>query len=239
MEKSKKRILFIDDNEANIKVAKGAFSEISSIELESCFKESFACMNDIDDGQYDLIFLKDKTENFANAHALRSQTNYKEKPLILIVELKNDEAFLPLMDLDNIEIISEPIHVNQLRFRSLAMLKSYEYRENLQNLVDGLEHEVKEKTKNLLDSEKQNAVLAMIATYNHEINNPLTIAMGNLGKGLDNLNEKKFERIHESLVRIQNVLKEIKNIEKKSDLDFKDYIKDGPQIIDLKGEGND
>ncbi|NRA67546.1 MAG: response regulator [Pseudobacteriovorax sp.] len=57
------------------------------------------------------------------------------------------------------------------------------------------------------------ALSAMIITYNHQINNPLTIAMGNLGNSYESFNEDKFEKTKQSLLRIKDIVIEIKKID--------------------------
>lgn len=60
---------------------------------------------------------------------------------------------------------------------------------------------------------EKNAKAAMIATYNHEINNPLTIALG-YAKKLKTTNSDKtnYLKLYNSLKRIEDVVKEIDQI---------------------------
>ncbi len=52
----------------------------------------------------------------------------------------------------------------------------------------------------------------MIAYYNHEINNPLTIALGYLRKAKREKSLDYFDRIHEALNRVAEIVKEIEKI---------------------------
>jgi response regulator RpfG family c-di-GMP phosphodiesterase len=68
----------------------------------------------------------------------------------------------------------------------------------------------------LISFQRTSAVQSMVATYNHELNNPLTIAIGFmkiLEKKSDVSELKAFHKIKESLARISDVVKKIKAVE--------------------------
>lgn len=59
---------------------------------------------------------------------------------------------------------------------------------------------------------EKEALHAMVTTYNHEINNPLTIAMGALNKLKDHPDQMAIEKLSQSLKRIQEVMIQIQNL---------------------------
>jgi len=73
------------------------------------------------------------------------------------------------------------------------------------------------------------AIHAMVATYNHEINNPLSIAIGYL-----NIMEKKQDfkylpDIKDSLIKIERIVEKISEITNKN-LDFANYSKESQRL---------
>ena len=69
----------------------------------------------------------------------------------------------------------------------------------------------KQEIENLEIRERE-ALHAMVTTYNHEINNPLTIAIGSLNKLKDHPNQEAVEKLTHSLKRIQDVMIQIRNL---------------------------
>lgn len=82
--------------------------------------------------------------------------------------------------------------------------------------------ELKEARKEIMHLERKNSILAMIATANHEINQPLTALLGNvdlLSMSLDRAtmspNQLKFlSRIHESVSKVNAILSKYRNAQK-------------------------
>lgn len=63
--------------------------------------------------------------------------------------------------------------------------------------------------KEEMEKNELEALNTMIATYNHEINNPLTVAFGFLWKLKKENNPEYIERVEESLNRIVQIVKKI------------------------------
>ena len=57
---------------------------------------------------------------------------------------------------------------------------------------------------------KAEAIKALVATYNHEINNSLMVAMGNMSKGIEGLDEVRFEKVKVALLKISETVKRMK-----------------------------
>ena len=95
-----------------------------------------------------------------------------------------------------------------------------------QELIDAYQ-KLKDAQDALIKSEQKNAVLATVVTTNHEINQPLTVLAGNLQllehklKNPDN--EKYFQRMHQSLNRIEQTLAKLKEVDK---VNLKSYVKE-------------
>ena len=66
--------------------------------------------------------------------------------------------------------------------------------------------------RDAMEKKEVEAVNTLIATYNHEINNPLTIAYGLLRKAKKEQSLEYYDRIFEALQRVTNIVKEIERI---------------------------
>lgn len=70
--------------------------------------------------------------------------------------------------------------------------------------------------KKLLGTEKLKSINAMVATYNHELNNPLQIALMSLSalkKHVPEDAKAHVEKLNDSLERVLNIVKKIQNIQ--------------------------
>lgn len=77
------------------------------------------------------------------------------------------------------------------------------------------------------------AVMALIVSYNHEINNPLTIAIGNLSSFKKSVDTKKYEKVETALWKIAEVMKNLNSIRDKHKIDFDTYA-DNSKILMIK-----
>jgi CheY-like chemotaxis protein len=82
---------------------------------------------------------------------------------------------------------------------------------------------IKELYGRALESKEMESINKMIVTYNHEINNPLSIALGFLGRVKKQTKSSDVEKIESSLIRIQNIVQKIAQLDSKSD--STDYLK--------------
>ena len=73
----------------------------------------------------------------------------------------------------------------------------------------------------------------MVTTFNHEINNPLTIALGSLRRDFSKIDEKRVTIAVEALERIATIVKKIERITKSGDVEEDTYIA-GTKMIKIK-----
>lgn len=66
-----------------------------------------------------------------------------------------------------------------------------------------------------MEKREVESINSLIATYNHEINNPLTIAFGYLRKAKKEQSLEYFDHIMETLQRVTKIVKEIERITEK------------------------
>jgi len=76
------------------------------------------------------------------------------------------------------------------------------------------------------------SIQALITTLNHEINNPLSVAIGMLGSGPENFTQSKYDNIKSSLSRISCVVKEMKKVTI-DDINFSKYSRN-KEMLNLR-----
>lgn len=86
-----------------------------------------------------------------------------------------------------------------------------------------------ELEENLIKSEQLETVKALVVTYGHEINNPLTIAMLALSKKDDKLTAKDFEDTREALNRIGQIVSKIRQASEK-EIEFENYASNSKML---------
>ena len=67
------------------------------------------------------------------------------------------------------------------------------------------------------------AINALIATYNHEINNPLSVAIGALRRLQGAQPESEYEKVNRALWKITSIVKAIKDVAQSGRLEFNKY----------------
>ena len=84
--------------------------------------------------------------------------------------------------------------------------------------------------KSALKSKELETLNALVTTYNHEINNPLSILINSLGKNGEHISEIKAQRIRSSAERIKDIVVKIRNLTESADINYEDYIDDTKKI---------
>ena len=94
-------------------------------------------------------------------------------------------------------------------------------------------------SKELASFQQKKATNALIVTLSHELNNPLTIALGNIRKVKKEQKFEKLTKVEESLLRMKNVVKTMEKFEYHDDhLEPYQSDKKNTQIIDLNNKGD-
>lgn len=78
--------------------------------------------------------------------------------------------------------------------------------------------------KSLVRAQKLEAVNAMVVTYNHQINNALTVAMGMLEMLQDQCGEnEKFVKTRSALLRVAGIVEKIRDVAESGQAEFVNY----------------
>lgn len=135
---------------------------------------------------------------------IRERFNAIELPIIMVTSKSEASDIISCLQAGANDYITKPVNFDVAVSRITTHLKLAE-----------LSHEMSRL--------KEIATLdAMITTYNHEINNPLAIAIGCLGAPDLNLPTTK-EKLNTALWRVADIVKKIKSLSEKKEIEYQDY----------------
>jgi DNA-binding response OmpR family regulator len=207
-------ILLIDDNAIDLK--------ISSLMLEKngyeviTLNSAINCLDYILNQNIDLVILDIVMPNVDGKEALKSiRTTYNltDLPIIMMTSKSDASDIIEALKLGANDYVTKPVNF-EIAFRRIETLL-----------------QVKEQAKIVADAKEIRAIHSAIATYNHEINNPLTICIANLA-----LLKKKYEQdselinMEKSLWRISDMLKKMEQLLANEPLKFNNYGKTSQMI---------
>lgn len=190
-----KNILCIDQSRFALKYYEGEFSAFG-FNVYPCRSkdEIFKTLNNTDIHCILCAYELEGTTGPMIAKDLKSNQKFKNIPIIILTSKSDKKYLLETIssgaedfinkDLD-IEIISSKINA-VIRFGDLL--------------------------KKQIELERYRTIHAMMTTIGHEIMNPLSIAYGMIGKSHEDLTERKFQKVLDSLNRIQTVVKKIDDL---------------------------
>ena len=142
---------------------------------------------------------------------LRAKYKQVEVPVIMVTAKDSPQDVAEALRMGASDYISKPIHLDVAIARINTQLSIVDlYRENMQR-------------------QQIESVNAVIITYNHEINNPLAIALGNLSLGLARNDRAAFEKAEAAMRRVADIVKKINEVTK-SEIELTSYTSDSKMI---------
>jgi len=129
---------------------------------------------------------------------LKSKPEYLNLPIIFISDENNSESIIRGFQVGGSDCIKKPFSSDELQIRIGIQLRILEY------------------SARLVELKELKTVNNMIETYNHEINNPLTIAMGFAGllNPTDPKEKEALQKINKAHDRIFKIVQEVGKIYK-------------------------
>jgi CheY-like chemotaxis protein len=156
-----------------------------------------------------------ETDGPAFCRQLKQDERFRHIPVIILTSMTGSHHQLTAIESGADDFISKDSDVRIIRAKITAMVRTKRFRDELLQLrrVEGIKQ--------------------IIATYNHEFNNPLTIAIGNLNWLRKNhVGEEQLARISrlsEALARMSDIVKKIR--------DLRDYVEapyaSGEQLLEV------
>jgi DNA-binding response OmpR family regulator len=161
--KNKEMIMLVDDNPLNLQMLeiilkKEGYQTTSVKNGPDAFTIAEKTMPD-------LIFLDimmPEIDGYEVCRQLKSSTKLKSIPIIFLTARTDTEGIVKGFELGAADYVTRPFN----RVELMARIRTH--------------IALKKTLERVVDLERKNSVLAMIATTNHEINQPLTVLTGNL-----------------------------------------------------------
>ena len=137
---------------------------------------------------------------------IRAKYNSFELPVIMVTAKDEASSVVDALKLNANDYLTKPVNIDIAIARVNTQLR------------------IKELMKTSLENQKMHTINTMVTTLNHEINNPLAIAIGNLSLGVDRLDEDRVGKIMHALERVSEIVKKIEKITS-GELEEVEYIK--------------
>jgi DNA-binding response OmpR family regulator len=94
------------------------------------------------------------------------------------------------------------------------------------------------QSRNMARASEINAIHSMVTTYNHEFNNPLTIALGNLTiLKTESPEDERIKAMENALWRVAEIVQKTNLLLAKSSVEYERYMHE-IQMLDLKNSSN-
>jgi DNA-binding response OmpR family regulator len=139
-----------------------------------------------------------------------------EVPVIMVTAKDAPEDITGALHDGANDYLGKPINIDVALARINTQLSMRDlYRENMQR-------------------QRQDSINAMIVAFNHEINNPLAIAMGNLTLGIAKNDVNALQKAEAAMRRIAEIVRKINDLTKGGPIEMTSYT-DAAQMIKIKG----
>ena len=197
-DKSIKKILLVDDDEMNGGILK---KRLEKRGFECTFVQSGeACLEfieDEDNDKIDLVLLDIIMPGISGDEVLkkiRQTKNGFELPVIMVTARDDARDVVDSLHNGASDYLTKPVNIDIAVARINTQLQLQDlFQESLQN-------------------KQVNTINTMVTTLNHEINNPLAIAIGNLSLGFDKIDEERINKVVKALDRITSIVKKIEAV---------------------------
>ena len=146
---------------------------------------------------------------------IRSKWTQTQTPVIMLSANEEVEQIVDCLTLKANDYITKPANIEIACARISAQ-------SSLQRL-----------SKDNIKKNQVETINSMVVTFNHEINNPLTIAIGALNRDFSKITEKRTVIALESLYRIARIVKKIERVTNDGDVEEETYA-DDRKMIKLK-----
>lgn len=189
------KILLVDDDEMNGNLLKKRLEKKDFI--VSYFSNPESCLEALEKESFDLVLLDIIMPEMSGTEVLekiRAKKNNFELPVIMVTAKDEASDIVEALKKGANDYITKPVNMEI----AIARINTQVQIRNLFN----------ESLKN----KQINTINTMVTTLNHEINNPLAIAIGNLTISREKIDEVRIEKALNALDRITKIVKQIEKI---------------------------
>ncbi len=189
------KLLYVDDDLMN---GKFLSARLNKKGFECDFVTNHLdCYEAIQNKDYDLILLDIMMPDVSGLDVLekiRELKNNFELPIMMVTSKDETVDIVDALKLGANDYLVKPVNLEIAIARINTQVK------------------IKRLIKDSLHAEQVKTINTLVTTLNHEINNPLAIAIGNLRVSMDRITPERVERTLGALDRITNIVKKIDKI---------------------------
>lgn len=213
------KLIVVDDDQINSKIftkrlqKRGYHTEVFN--SGESFLEFFDAHGEPNHYIIILDIVMPKMNGTAVLKKLREKYSPMELPVIMLSANDDTEKIVECLNSGASDYLTKPANIDI----AVARIKTQWELMNFYSL------HVRKKQVDTINS--------MVTTFNHEINNPLTIALGSLRRDYSKIDEKRVKIAVEALERIATIVKKIERITKNGAVEEDTYIS-GTKMIKIK-----
>lgn len=187
------KVLVVDDDRFNIKVAQGYLKYYFSEYTVFLCENPKLVMGILDEQGIDVLLLDimmPEIDGITLLRLIRSKETFNDLQIIMLTALNDNESFKTCFELGANDYIRKPIDITEFQARLKAAAKNRSNTLMLHEMIDVMRHQNTElKTVNallkdtqfhLVQSEKMAAIGSLAAGVAHEINTPIGYVSSNL-----------------------------------------------------------
>lgn len=215
----KNRILIVDDQSSNIKVIGETLKGLYDIQFARSGREA---MDMVDENPPDLILLDimmPGIDGYEVCRRLKDKRKSAEIPIIFITARDDACDETKGFNLGAVDYITKPFNPDIVKARVKTHIELKRHRDHLNEIV-------KERTSQLIHSDRLATLGTISAAVAHEIKNPLFFISGNaelvphyIAKGQYERVVEKVDKILEGTRRISRLVEYLKGYSRKKDSD--------------------
>ncbi|MBD66669.1 MAG: hypothetical protein CME62_15785 [Halobacteriovoraceae bacterium] len=214
----KNRLLLVEDDNVSGQFLRTKLKE-RGFEVDLVL--DFEAKENLNLEQYDLILLDIMMPNLSGTeilNRLRKKFNRFELPIIMVTSKDESASIVEALKLGANDYVTKPVNIEIAIARIQTQLQ------------------IKKLLKESLKAKQMSTMSTMVATLNHEINNPLAIAVGNLSIPFEKIDEAKVKKSLAALNRVADITKKIAQISEQtsSEVSEESYGENG-KIFKIEG----
>jgi DNA-binding response OmpR family regulator len=143
---------------------------------------------------------------------IRAKFSKTEVPVIMVTAKDSPEDIAGALQQGANDYLAKPINIEVAIARINAQLS------------------IRDLYKESMRRQQQDSINAMIVAFNHEINNPLAIAMGNLSLGMAKMDINALKKSEAAMRRIAELIKKINELTKGGTIEMTDYTESAKMV---------
>ena len=215
------KLLIVDDNPDNIEILKYKLRQVDNtynIMESHTGQDAIAKVKKEIPDIILLDIMMPGMDGFEVAKTIKKSYPDKFIPIIMVTAREDVDSKIRGLASGGDDYLTKPFEITELQARIKSLMRIRE-----------LQDKIAEMNKKVLVSERLSAVVATVATLNHEINNPLCsmlldLQMLQLSKEFENIPtaiQEKIKKIELSASRIADITKKLSDLQ---EISVKEYI---------------